>query len=334
MIFLQGIEKKYLLATLALLVFLAVAGFVFKEKSVVLTLDGKTLTVKTNAPDVAGFLREQKITHQDQDLIFPPLSSSIEEGMHIVIEHATSVIVELDGKKKKVLTVASTVRGAIQQAGVELGEADKITPGPEVRITKNLQIIIIKAVISLDSNRVAVPYRTITQEDSSLPKGRAVVVQEGKEGLALQIYNVKSVDNQEIERELHAQRYICAPVDEVIKVGTKRVVSAKPARTGSTPAVTVSRGGGRTLVLKGTAYSPGHGSGYGTASGMRAQYGVVAVDPRVIPLGTKLYVEGYGEAVAGDTGGAIKGNRIDLCYNSESECVAFGRRDVVVHIQE
>ncbi len=85
--------------------------------------------------------------------------------------------------------------------------------------------------------------------------------------------------------------------------------------------------------MKATAYSAGHGCGYITANGSKAQYGVVAVDPRVIPLGTKLYIEGYGEAVAADTGGAIKGDRIDLCYNSNAECIQFGRRDVVVHIQ-
>ena len=69
-----------------------------------------------------------------------------------------------------------------------------------------------------------------------------------------------------------------------------------------------------------------------TATGTRAVRGVVAVDPRVIPLGTKLYIEGYGYAVAADTGGAIKGNRIDLVMNTVRECRKFGRRQVKVHI--
>ena len=66
--------------------------------------------------------------------------------------------------------------------------------------------------------------------------------------------------------------------------------------------------------------------------GTRLRYGVVAVDPRVIPLGTKLYIEGYGYAVAEDTGGAIKGNRIDLCYTDRAKAEAFGRRNVKVYI--
>jgi 3D (Asp-Asp-Asp) domain-containing protein len=67
---------------------------------------------------------------------------------------------------------------------------------------------------------------------------------------------------------------------------------------------------------------------------MYPQYGVVAVDPRVIPLGTRLFVEGYGSAIAGDTGGAIKGNRIDLCFNSDDEAEKVGRRTVRVLILE
>ena len=69
-----------------------------------------------------------------------------------------------------------------------------------------------------------------------------------------------------------------------------------------------------------------------TASGMPAQYGIAAVDTDVIPLGTRLYIPGYGEAIAADTGGAIYGNRIDLCMNSYGEAMNFGRRYVTVYV--
>lgn len=89
----------------------------------------------------------------------------------------------------------------------------------------------------------------------------------------------------------------------------------------------------RRLVMEATAYTeddPGS-TGY-TANGHRLQRGMVAVDPSVIPLGTQLYIEGYGYAVADDTGGAIVGNRIDLAMDSTSEAENFGRRDVVVYV--
>jgi len=93
----------------------------------------------------------------------------------------------------------------------------------------------------------------------------------------------------------------------------------------------------RKLTMEATAYEPGPHSngpwatGY-TSCGLKAGYGVVAVDPKVIPLGTRLYIENYGYALAGDVGGAIKGNRIDLCYATVKECYQFGRRDVVVYV--
>jgi 3D (Asp-Asp-Asp) domain-containing protein len=73
--------------------------------------------------------------------------------------------------------------------------------------------------------------------------------------------------------------------------------------------------------------------GYGlTASGMKAQVGVVAVDTDYIPFGTAMYIEGYGYAIAGDTGGAIDGYSVDLFFNTLEECYEFGRQDVVVYI--
>ena len=93
------------------------------------------------------------------------------------------------------------------------------------------------------------------------------------------------------------------------------------------------------LTMTATAYEPGPTScgkwadGY-TAIGLKAEPGIVAVDPKVIPLGTRLYVEGYGPALAGDVGGAIKGNRIDLLFETVEEALRYGRRKVKVYILE
>jgi 3D (Asp-Asp-Asp) domain-containing protein/peptidoglycan hydrolase CwlO-like protein len=91
---------------------------------------------------------------------------------------------------------------------------------------------------------------------------------------------------------------------------------------------------GRVMMMVATAYCPLEpGLDEHTASGMRATKGVVAVDPRTIPLGTRLNVEGYGNCIAGDTGGAIKGNRIDLCFDTLEEMNAYGGyRNVRVEI--
>ncbi len=100
--------------------------------------------------------------------------------------------------------------------------------------------------------------------------------------------------------------------------------------------IETSRGSVRyddSIYMEATAYLPGDGGGSGiTASGIPATYGVAAVDPAVIPLGTRLYIPGYGEAVAADTGGAIVGNKIDLCMEDYGEAMQFGRRGVTVYV--
>jgi 3D (Asp-Asp-Asp) domain-containing protein len=90
-----------------------------------------------------------------------------------------------------------------------------------------------------------------------------------------------------------------------------------------------SRGEEHCLVMEATAYC----MGMTTKSGEAVAPGLAAVDPSVIPMGSNLYVEGYGFVKAADSGGAIKGNKIDLFMESESDCLAFGRREVKVWIE-
>jgi 3D (Asp-Asp-Asp) domain-containing protein len=85
--------------------------------------------------------------------------------------------------------------------------------------------------------------------------------------------------------------------------------------------------------MEASAYLPSDGGGSGiTATGMRAQHGVVAVDPDVIPLGTRLFIPGYGIAIAADTGGAIQGAKIDLCMESYGDAISFGRQTIKVYV--
>ena len=91
----------------------------------------------------------------------------------------------------------------------------------------------------------------------------------------------------------------------------------------------------KAIQVRATAYTPYDPGCTGiTATGMKATKGVVAVDPRVIPLGSQVYVPGYGVAIAADTGGAIKGNRLDVCYNTLAEAYTWGVKNVTVYVLE
>ncbi len=169
-----------------------------------------------------------------------------------------------------------------------------------------------------------IPFKTTYELSRTVGRGRLVKASSGKAGEMRTIFELKVVDGKVVSKVKVGSEKI-APVNERFLVG----------RTG----YAASRGNyerGRVLTMNASAYDPSAGRGsqatFRTKTGERAKYGVVAVDPRVIPLGTMVFVEGYGIAYACDIGGAIKGNRIDLCMNTNAECIKFGRRKVVVHI--
>ena len=174
----------------------------------------------------------------------------------------------------------------------------------------------------IETRTVEVPVVVQYERVDTLPKGEEKVLQEGTVGL------------DEVEEEIHykqgdvidtkeLQRKTITPMQpKVVQVGTREVE--------------VSRFYDRVrevITMEATAYLPTDGGGDGiTATGIRARHGVVAVDPNVIPLGTRVYIPGYGEAIAADTGGDIIGNRIDVVLEDYGSAMQFGRRTVDVYI--
>lgn len=169
-----------------------------------------------------------------------------------------------------------------------------------------------------------IPYQVQYVTSRTVGKGRIVKAVEGKVGHITKTYKVTYEGDKLLKKEL-VDTAREEPVNTVFNIGTQGYAGSRGSYVR-----------GKVLTLEATAYDPSAGRGrYATgrtATGMRAQYGVVAVDPRVIPLGSHVYVEGYGFAIAADTGGAIKGNRIDLCMPTDRECRIFGRRPVKVHV--
>ena len=166
--------------------------------------------------------------------------------------------------------------------------------------------------------------------DKDMYKDQSKVITEGIKGKELIGYLVKTEYSKDVEKEvdksIRNSIVIEEPTTKVVKVGTKERPNLIPGTSYQYKKV---------FSMKATAYSaqePGNVWGYATAYGIRAQAGVIAVDPKVIPLGTKVYVTGYGFAIAADTGSAIKGNIIDVYIESVKQCNQWGRRNVTVYI--
>lgn len=174
--------------------------------------------------------------------------------------------------------------------------------------------------------REPIPYSTLRKATSQLRSGASRTVRNGVNGEKEVVYRVFArADGEAIRQEVVSTRILKKPAPEVVEEGKRSFLPSRGYFSGR-----------RVVSMVATVYDPYHcgGSGSGrTRSGLQGGYGVVAVDPRFIPLGTRLYIEGYGYAVAADTGGAIKGNRIDLGIDSRHDMRRLSsRRHVRVHI--
>lgn len=176
-----------------------------------------------------------------------------------------------------------------------------------------------------------IPPPTIFEVNCRLQPRQRVLVQQGEPGLKRSRWRIVERNGQIIERQLLEEEVVKPPQPHIYHVGVYRHIASRGQVARGNSFRTV-----RILEMEATAYTAhrsGGGTGTGrTASGLPAGYGLVAVDPRVIPFGTVLYIEGYGMAIAADKGRAIKGRRIDLFFHSRHAALQFGRRRVRVHI--
>lgn len=232
------------------------------------------------------------------------------------------ITVTVDGQTWEWVSSQPTVAATLKEAGVQINLKDRVIPGLNVKIGPGMRVRIqrIEDKVVLATEQVA--FKTIVRFNPLVTGGRRTV-QEGAPGEKEVKYVVRYRDGEKVAQKFLGARVTKPSVDQVVVI--------------SSPTMLASRDGAsiRSIRMNATAYAPFHCGGSASghcAMGFLARKGVVAVDPRIIPLGTKLYIEGYGVALAADTGGAIKGNRIDLCYDTYGEAISFGRRTVRVWI--
>lgn len=316
-------QKRYVSILLALLlvVLFTVSGFVWNDKTVTIVADGKTQVVKTHLNSASGVVRDAGINLGKSDAVIVS-TPYIQEGSTLTVLRAIPVTVTVDGKRKNVMTVQRSVQALADELGYTSPNYMPVENGDSALASgANVEIARITSTQVAHRDEV-VPVQVVRERDDTLAKGEEKVAQQGSEGIRSieeeTFYSNGKVIKKQVVKETNTKEM----VPTIIKEGTREVEA--------------SRGTSRyrqVLTMEATAYLPSDGGGNGiTASGMVARRGVVAVDPSVIPLGTRLYIPGYGEAVAGDTGGSIRGHRIDLVMESYSEAMNFGRRSVEVYV--
>lgn len=321
---------KALFVAISALLILIISGFILTNKEVTLSIDGRTSHLFTRADTVAELLAEKKVKISSHDKIEPSLQAPLSPNALIAVKHAVPITVAINGKTRKIWTTDRTVGQAVEHLGIDTSADIKLAPAAKTQLASRMTIKVHLLNRWIEKVQTEIGYESKREDDSGLAKGRTRIAIKGQPGVKETTIEHVMAGGREIEKIVRSENTVTEPTAELVKVGTRvprTVVAGTPS-----PGVTASRGG-RSLTMVATAYAAyTGGAGNRTATGTGVYKGIVAVDPRVIPLGTRLYIDGYGEAVAADTGGAIKGNRIDLGFSSAGECYQWGRRSVNVTI--
>lgn len=318
-------NAKFILIVLALVSVLTMGFSTALGNDVELNINGKTKTVFTYEKTVGDFLEKEGIVLKNKDLVSPSLDKAIDKDMKIVISSPKSYHIK-DGKKTLIAEASGyTVADVLDNLDIKLNKLDRVSLPLDEIAKEGMEIKIDRVVVENLENKIEIPFETESRENKDMFEGEKNVITKGEVGQKTESLKNTYVNGVLETTEVLKSEITKDPVKEVVEVGTKKGTVAPNGKDAK-----------RVIVMQATAYDPTAGSK--TAMGTRARVGAVAVDPKVIPLGSKLYIESmdgfasYGYATAEDTGGAIKGNRIDLFYNSNAEANRFGRRNVKVYV--
>jgi uncharacterized protein YabE (DUF348 family) len=274
--------------------------------------DGREFVSTSSRPTVAQALREAGVTLGPGDRVVPGVQDALGADSRINVRHAKAVTVTLPHDHQVIYSLEGTVGEALAAAGIQLPEGALIDPPAETAVSAGMYVRVVQLSASSDVEQEYVESQTVYRSDPSLPPGETRTVK-GHDGVRVRRYSVAYVNGEEASRTLVDEHFEPEPVDTVIYY---------PTRTGRNDSGPTDGGAvSKTINVYATWYNPASSgrspsdAAYGhTATGVVVTYGIVAVDPNVIPLGTRMFIPGYGYAVAGDTGGAVKGYIIDLGF--------------------
>ncbi|MDP4133099.1 MAG: 3D domain-containing protein [Bacillota bacterium] len=306
-----------------------------RYKTIKVLVDGNYINIGTNAISTYELEKTNAIELGANDSIVLESTGkggTLENGEACKVVRAYPVSVSAGGTEAVVYASKGTVRDIIEKSGVAVGKEDIICPSVRTEISQGMEIVIIRVTKATIEDTVSVPFEVIRRPNDNMQIGTEQVVAEGSVGEKKVTSLVTYHNGVEYKRD-STEAVTKSPVSKVIEYGQKAVPVISKMATEETKTINGYKYK-QVLNFSATAYCD-KGT---TASGRTSQVGVVAVDPRVIPLGTKLYIAAadgswsYGYCVAGDTGGAIKGNIVDLFMNAYSDCIQFGRKKCVVYV--
>jgi len=316
-----------MLAVAVLTVWLA--GGTHARCEVTVSVDGLSQTFKTSAQTVGQALKAAGVSLDLRDRVEPKPETPVTAGMIIEVTRARALSLAIGGREIWLRTTAPTVGEALAGSRLAVHPDDRVEPGSDEPVVNGLRVVVTRIVRSFRHHADPIPFETVRREDMTMDLGKVVVAQPGANGLLERLLLITYEDGRQVSIEELSKEVAREPITQIERVGTAGTI----VRDGQTIRFL------KRMDVTATAYEPGpiscgaYADGY-TALGLRATRGIIAVDPTVIPFWTRVYVDGYGFAVAGDSGSAIRGNRIDVCFDTYAEAMNWGVKRVRVYILE
>ena len=298
---------------------------------VTIVADGAESTFYTQARTVADLLAERGLAPAPGDYVSAALTDPVADGTRVVIRTAIPVRLTLGHTTRTVRTADASVADLLRDQHVRVGRSDVVEPDASSPLQTNETIRVVRVSSWTSHERREIQPNTIERTDASLAAGKVETLADGIAGVRDTFVRFTRRDDAAPQRTVLASRVIREPRARILVRGLATYSSlARLATQGFESAVHMA---GSALHMIATAYTANCAGCSGiTASGVRAGFGIIAVDPSGVPLGTKVFIPGYGRAIAGDTGGAIVGHRVDLGFDSETAAMNFGRRPVKLYI--
>lgn len=284
------------------------------------------------------------------------LATSLISGGSLGYNHfKKDITLVVDGKKKEISTFTGNVEELLIEQEVKYDTNDIINLPLDTKLTDGMNVEVTDVMVKIEKESKVVDFETEIVKDREMKKGTTSVSVEGKNGENELLYEVTYHNGKQVGKKFIEENVITNPVNKVVKEGTKEEIKVEevkevkkeeepkiieePVKEETTKEVEQVKETsessevsnlGTHMVVESTSYCQGSV----TATGTQARWGVIAVDPNVIPFGTKVYIPQFDKVfIAEDTGGAIKGNKIDIFMNSESQCIQWGRRTIDIYIK-
>ena len=303
---------------------------VIKANTITINNCGEEQTISLAKGTVEEALNRTGITLAENQSVTPSLNTVITGDMNIYVYNSKNIKLTTNGTEMTVKAPEGTVENALNILGYEITDDDILNVDKNAQVEDDMKITLKKVTYVDEKSTKKISYKTVEKDSDDIMTGESEVSQKGVDGEKEVTKRCKYIDGKYDSTKVIDEKVTKEPVDKIVLNGTKRGTTTDTSGAPVSYSYMVSGSG--------TAYTAAPGAL--TATGVPVYEGGVAVNPAIIPYGSKLYIEAadgshvYGYATAVDTGGALMDGSaiVDLFYFSYDDCVSFGRRDVNVYV--